>query len=154
MLIFRSIPALGAALFCLFVATSNASANTTPVGLWKTVHEDSQKERSLMRLSLNQGVLTGVIEKILDPDIPADARCQSCTGALHGKPLVGMAVLTGLGQSKSEPEVWEGGHILDPNNGKTFKVKLTLAAGGKELHVRGFVGSPLIGRTQIWVRAK
>lgn len=154
------MPSLKRLLLCFAIGIASIAHATptpqdiSPAGIWKTVHDETHKERSLVRVTLQHGVLTGVIEKILDPQVPADARCQSCTGSLQGKPLVGMAILSGLAQNKSTPEVWEGGQVLDPNNGKTFKVKLTVAAGGNELHVRGFVGSPLIGRTQIWVRAK
>jgi uncharacterized protein (DUF2147 family) len=49
---------------------------------------------------------------------------------------------------------WDGGEILDPNNGKTYKVRLTPTDGGKKLEVRGYVGAPLLGRTQTWIRVE
>jgi uncharacterized protein (DUF2147 family) len=49
-------------------------------------------------------------------------------------------------------DVWEGGNILDPNNGTVYKLKLTPIEGGKKLEVRGFVGMALLGRTQTWIR--
>jgi len=50
--------------------------------------------------------------------------------------------------------MWDGGEILDPNNGKTYKVRLTPADGGKKLDVRGYIGAPLFGRTQTWIRVE
>ena len=50
--------------------------------------------------------------------------------------------------------VWDGGDILDPNNGKTYKVRLTPMDGGKKLEVRGYIGTPLLGRTQTWIRVE
>ncbi|HEX7369674.1 MAG TPA: DUF2147 domain-containing protein, partial [Rhodanobacteraceae bacterium] len=47
---------------------------------------------------------------------------------------------------------WDGGHILDPGKGKTYKVKLSLEDGGQKLDVRGYVGMPMLGRTQTWIR--
>ena len=151
-------PAWAVGLFFLFALVTGpcAQANTPPsvVGLWKTVDDHTHKERSLVRIREDKGIVTGHIEQILDPSIPIDAKCQSCTGVLHGKPLVGLVILSGLAASATDNKVWEGGQVLDPNNGKTFKVRLTLAAQGQELQVRGFVGSPMMGRTQVWVRAK
>jgi uncharacterized protein (DUF2147 family) len=51
-------------------------------------------------------------------------------------------------------DVWEGGNILDPNNGTVYKLRLTPIEGGKKLEVRGYVGTPLLGRTQTWVRVQ
>ncbi|WP_347260996.1 DUF2147 domain-containing protein, partial [Rudaea sp.] len=53
---------------------------------------------------------------------------------------------------KKDGDVWDGGTILDPKNGKTYGCKLTPAADGKTLQVRGFKGFSLLGRTQVWER--
>ena len=50
--------------------------------------------------------------------------------------------------------MWDGGEILDPNNGKTYKVRMTPKDDGKTLAVRGYIGAPLLGRTQTWVRVE
>jgi uncharacterized protein (DUF2147 family) len=50
--------------------------------------------------------------------------------------------------------VFEGGDILDPNNGKVYHVKLTLTDGGNKLDVRGYIGVPILGRTQTWSRVE
>ena len=46
------------------------------------------------------------------------------------------------------------GEILDPNNGKTYRVRLRLVDGGGKLDVRGYIGTPLLGRTQTWIRVE
>ena len=51
-------------------------------------------------------------------------------------------------------EVWEGGTVIDPDNGTVYKLKMTPIDGGKKLEVRGFVGFSLFGRTQTWIRAQ
>ena len=50
--------------------------------------------------------------------------------------------------------VFEGGDILDPNNGKVYRVKLKLVDGGAKLDVRGYIGTPMLGRTQTWIRVE
>jgi uncharacterized protein (DUF2147 family) len=65
---------------------------------------------------------------------------------------VGMNIIKSVRESRKEKMVWEGGEILDPNNGKTYKIKLTLMSEGKVLLVRAFASTPLLGKTQHWVR--
>ena len=57
-------------------------------------------------------------------------------------------------KADGEDNQWDGGHILDPEDGKTYKVRLTPADGGKKLDVRGYIGAPLLGRTQTWIRVE
>jgi uncharacterized protein (DUF2147 family) len=60
-----------------------------------------------------------------------------------------MVIMDGL---KASGDAYDGGHILDPDNGKTYQCKIKLDATGNKLEVRGFIGVSLIGRSQIWVR--
>ena len=53
---------------------------------------------------------------------------------------------------KDEGGVWKGGHILDPNNGKTYRCKMTVSGDGQQMDVRGYIGISLLGRTQTWFR--
>jgi uncharacterized protein (DUF2147 family) len=138
----------------LSLAASLACAQATPVGLWKTIDDETKAEKSLIRISDSAGVLSGKIEKLLNPAIKPDAVCEQCTDERKGQPLVGMAVLRGVRHSASDAALWDGGEILDPNNGKTYKVRLTPVDGGKTLSVRGYIGMPMLGRTQTWIRVE
>jgi uncharacterized protein (DUF2147 family) len=60
-----------------------------------------------------------------------------------------MTVLSGMTKSENG---WEGGQILDPDNGKIYRCKMHLEKDGKELVVRGYIGISLLGRSQTWVR--
>ena len=53
---------------------------------------------------------------------------------------------------KKDGDVWSGGEILDPQNGKTYRCKVWLEDKGKKLNVRGFIGVSVLGRTQVWIR--
>ena len=44
---------------------------------------------------------------------------------------------------------WSGGKILDPKEGEVYRVKIT-TEDGKKMDVRGYIGVPLLGRTQVW----
>ena len=136
----------------LFAAIAHAQA--TPAGVWKTIDDETKKEKSLIRITEAGGVFTGKLEKLLDPATKADAVCDKCADDRKDKPLVGMTLIQGVKQSESDKGRWEGGEILDPNNGKTYKVRLTPQDGGKTLAVRGYIGTPMIGRTQTWIRVE
>ena len=138
-------PALAAAL---------AHAQATPVGLWKTIDDETKKEKSLIRLSESGGVISGKLEKLLDPATKADAVCDKCTDDRKDKPVLGMTLVKGVKQNGTDKALWDGGEILDPNNGKVYKVRLSPKDDGKKLDVRGYIGMPMLGRTQTWIRVE
>ena len=129
-----------------------AAAQATPVGLWKTIDDKTKTEKSLIRITESGGVLTGKIEKLLDPAAKQDAVCDLCTDDLKDKPLIGIPLMRGVKQDENDKEIWGGGTITDVKEGKTYKVRLKPIEGGAKLEVRGYVGVPMLGRTQTWIR--
>src|SRR6185436_2360469 len=75
------------------VLSANVLAQATPVGLWKTIDDETKKEKSLVRISDAGGVLTGRIEKFLDPASKPDAVCDKCTDDRKDKPILGMTIV-------------------------------------------------------------
>ena len=140
---------LGAALLA---ATALAHAQATPAGLWKTIDDGTKKEKSLVRISDDGGVYSGKIEKLLDPTSKPDAVCDKCTDERKDKPVVGMTIIRNAKQTADDKEHWDGGDILDPNNGKVYKLRLKPLEGGKKLEVRGYIG--FLYRNQQWVRVE
>jgi uncharacterized protein (DUF2147 family) len=96
-------------------------------------------------------VLNGRIEKLLRKDAKPDAVCDECTDDRKGKPWSASRSSAAQRRPRAS-EVWEDGKILDPENGKTYALRLTPIDGGKKLEVRGSVFG--IGRTQTWVRVQ
>jgi uncharacterized protein (DUF2147 family) len=138
-----------AASFASFATAASAQENS-PVGVWKTIDDNSGKPRSLVRITENNGELRGKIEKLfLEPGENQNPVCEKCEGNLKDQPIVGMTILTGL---KKDGDEYNGGKVLDPGNGKVYNSKLSLADGGKKLNMRGYIGMPMLGRTQTWIR--
>ncbi len=131
-----------------------AHAQATPAGVWKTVDDNTGKEKSLIRIVDADGVYSGRIEKLLDPATKADAVCDKCTDERRDQPILGMVVLRSVRQDAADKGLWGGGDILDPNNGKVYKVRLKPIDGGAKLEVRGYIGMPMLGRTQTWTRVE
>ena len=134
----------------LFGALFSAQASESPVGLWRTIDDKTGKEKSLVRIVEANGELRASIEKLFrEPHEEPNPNCDKCPGDRKNKPVLGMMIMTGLKKAGSE---FEGGEILDPANGKIYRVKMWTAEGGKKLNVRGFIGVSLLGRTQVWIR--
>lgn len=140
------------ATLMLALLAGTAAAQMTPVGLWKTIDDDSKKEKSLVRIVDNGGVISGRVEKFLDPETKPDSVCDKCTDDRKGKPILGLTILRNLKQGEEDKTVWEGGDILDPNNGKVYRARLKPLDGGKQLQLRGYLG-PFF-RTQTWIRVE
>jgi len=122
----------------------------SPVGLWKTIDDTSGKPTALIRITEQQGELQGKIEKLFrGPNEEQNPKCMQCTDARKDQPIVGMTIVSGLKKTGDE---YTGGEILDPKNGKVYKSKLTVRDGGKKVEVRGFIGMPMFGRSQVWLR--
>lgn len=122
----------------------------SPVGLWKNIDDVSGKPKALIRITEENGVVQGKIEKLFraagEEQNPV---CDKCTDARKNQPIIGMVFMSGL---KKDGHEYNGGEILDPDNGKVYKSKLKVADGGKKLEVRGYIGVPLLGRSQTWLR--
>ena len=143
------------ALLAIFVLTAFASINAaaqeaSPAGLWKNIDDQSGKPKALIRISEHGGELKGKIERLFRaPGEEQNPKCDKCEGELKDQPILGMTIMSGLKQDGAE---YNGGKILDPDNGKFYKSKISLIEGGKKLNVRGYIGVAWLGRTQVWLR--
>jgi uncharacterized protein (DUF2147 family) len=138
--------------FSLCALSASAAAQSSPVGLWKTVDDVTGREKSQIRIVETQGVLSGTIEKLVDPDIKPGLTCELCTDARKNQPVLGMTIIRNVTHSTKEPATWDGGDILDPKNGNVYRVRMTPTESGKKLEVRGYIGAPVFGRSQTWQR--
>jgi uncharacterized protein (DUF2147 family) len=139
-------------LFVFVWSFSAAWAADSPVGKWKTIDDETNKEKSVVEVYEAGGKLYGKIVQLLqEKDGGVGKLCDKCTGSDQNMPLIGMVFLKDL---KKDDDAYTGGTIMDPNNGKTYKCKMELVEGGEKLKVRGFIGFSLLGRTQVWQRVK
>jgi uncharacterized protein (DUF2147 family) len=129
----------------LFVASPEVEAYNSPVGVWKTIDDDSGEAKSQVKIYESNGKLRGKIVKLYNNP---DAVCGECEGEDHNAPILGMTIMWGLEEDDGE---WEGGKIFDPKKGKTYNCKIWLEDDG-DLKVRGFAGP--FYRTQTWHRVE
>lgn len=66
---------------------------------------------------------------------------------LRSRTILNMVILSDLSYDDGE---WTGGELYDPKSGKTYKSKVKLK--GSNLEIRGYVGSPMFGKSTTWTR--
>lgn len=126
------------------------AGESTPVGLWKSVDDETGKAKALIRIAEAGGELRGTIERLFnEKNENPNPVCAECSGPQKGQPIVGLTIISGM---KKDGEKYAGGQILDPGNGKTYRSTMEITDSGKKLKVRGYIGVPMLGRTQIWIR--
>ncbi|WP_219210807.1 DUF2147 domain-containing protein [Variovorax boronicumulans] len=128
---------------------ASAMAQSSPVGLWRNVDDKTGEAKAEIRIGETNGALLGRIEKSLKKDGKPDAVCEECSDDRKGQPMAGLEIIRG-GKKAEGKDVWEGGKILDPENGKEYRASFTPIEGGKKLEVRGYLGP--FWRTQTWNR--
>jgi uncharacterized protein (DUF2147 family) len=147
------LPTLYLKAFCLLIILAHQTCGAQDLssinGIWKTFDDETNQAAALVEISNKVGVYSGTIKQLIDPNSPVT--CDKCTDTRKGKPLLGMQILSDL---KWTDGMYSGGYILDPDNGELYRVQAKLIDQGSKLNVRAFIGIPLIGRTQTWIREK
>lgn len=135
-------------LLIVFAFTFVAQAQSV-IGKWKTIDDETGKEKSIVEIYEKNGKVYGKIVELLE-EKNKNAVCSACSGSNKNKPYLGLVIITDL---KKDDNEWSGGKILDPKTGKEYKCYIALEDANK-LKVRGYVGVSLMGRTQYWHRVK
>ena len=129
----KMIPAL------LLLGGSAAFAQQTVAGVWRSIDDKTGEAKAEIRIVETAAGPSGRIEKLLKKDAKPDSVCDKCEDDRKDRPIVGL-------------EIIRGSKILDPENGREYRLKLTPLEDGRKLEVRGFVGP--FYRNQVWVRAQ
>jgi uncharacterized protein (DUF2147 family) len=146
----RRAGAVALACAAALVSSGAWADDGSPTGLWKNIDDATGKPRALIRITESGGALQGKIEKVFPgPGESQNPTCGKCEGTNKDAPVVGLVILSGL---KKDGDEYAGGQILDPDNGKVYRSKVHLIEGGQKLSVRGYIGVPMLGRSQTWVR--
>ncbi len=131
------------------MAVTSAFAQVSPVGLWRNIDDKTGEAKAELRIVEDAGVISGKIVRRLSKDAKPGATCTECKDDRKEQPIDGLEIIRGAKKAEGK-DVWEDGKILDPENGREYRLRLTPIEGGKRLEVRGSIGP--FGRTQTWVR--
>lgn len=119
------------------------------VGKWLVSSGDAQ-----IQISTSGGKFSGKIVWLKNPNDSAGKPKideKNPDKALAIRPILGLGMLKGF--TYADEGVWEGGTIYDPKTGKSYSCKITMISQN-QIHVRGFVGISLLGRTETWSRLR
>lgn len=144
---------LTAAITILAISAVELLAQSmSPAGLWQANDSKTGKPKALIRITEDNGKLTGKTEKLFKgPGEDPNPKCDKCEGDKKNQPIIGMVMLWDL---KKDGNEYSGGRILDPDDGKTYKAKIEIVDGGKKLKMRGYMGFAMIGKTEYWTRVE
>jgi uncharacterized protein (DUF2147 family) len=145
--LFRSV----VLVFLVAILATPLRAQAGPIGFWRTVSDVDGKPTAVIEISKSGGYLVGTVRELLVSVDSADRFCRQCTGSRKGQPILGMQILWGM---RPDGDEWNGGAILDPDNGRIYKANMRLIDDGKKLIVRGFIGFSFLGRSQTWTRVE
>jgi uncharacterized protein (DUF2147 family) len=143
------------ARFCLaaFFLTATfpfvqAQSPTSIVGTWFNAEKDGK-----IQIYQQAGKFFGKLIWLKNATRDGKPRLDdnNTDAAQRTRPLLGLVLLHDFEHDGGK--VWSGGKIYDPKNGKTYSCKMTLAEPNR-LDVRGYIGTPLLGRTTTWTRAE
>lgn len=138
-------------ILLIFFMLNGFAASPSPVGDWQTVDDVTKQPRGIIRIKEKDGMLAGYIIKIdYRPGEGPEDVCKKCTDFRKNQKILGMNVLWHM--VALADNTWGNGNILDPENGKVYQCKMKLSDDANTLQVRGYIGIPLLGRTQIWTR--
>lgn len=140
-------------LILLFLLTSTAwvfaQGKDALVGRWLTASGDAQ-----VQIYPAGGKYSGKIIWLKNPKDSSgkpETDDKNPNGALAKRPLMGLEMLKDF--VYVDDGIWEGGTIYDPKTGKSYSCKISMV-NQNQLHVRGFVGISLLGRTETWSRIR
>ena len=138
-----------AAALALLLVAMPALAQT-PVGTWRTIDEETNQPKSIVRVFDRGGRLHGEIVRLL----PEGRMCVDCAPRYNGQNLRGTEILSGFRRNGTS-STWEGGRITDPKSGRTYRARMQVQSDGR-LKVWGYVGidTALTRRVQYWVRER
>ena len=118
------------------------------VGIWKP-----SNGRSMVKVEKIGNKYYGRVVWLQEPnDEQGNARTDinNPDESLRSTPIKGYRILKDFTYHDDE-KLWVDGTIYDPNNGSTYNCKIELK-DKNTIEVRGYVGSPVFGRTDIWTR--
>jgi uncharacterized protein (DUF2147 family) len=134
-------------------ATAPSITNPDAVnGIYRSVDDKTGFSRGLTEVTLRDGVLHGTIIKTIPrPNYTPKKICTGCPAPFTNQPIMGLDVFVNMKLVAGKNDEYKG-KILDPVSGNLYSGHIKLSRDARKLKLRGYVGLPIMGRTQWWVR--
>ncbi|WP_224965501.1 DUF2147 domain-containing protein [Acinetobacter guillouiae] len=66
--------------------------------------------------------------------------------------MIGLKILYNFSENPKNPNEFINGEVVDPANGNIYKGKIKINSTGRKMTLRGYIGSSVFGRSQIWIK--
>jgi uncharacterized protein (DUF2147 family) len=136
-------------LLVLLLAAGAARADAEPRGLWLTASGNLE-----VRIAPCGAALCGKVARVIanhSMSRPGEAMAEGAQPAQEGMDILSDFLPSARETAADGASVvteWRG-RIFNRENGKTYNALMSVGKGG-ELRLRGYVGLPLFGKTQVW----
>jgi len=143
--------AIAPAILILALASASAPAATelTAAGFWQKADNEGHVGGWFYFTETNGRYDGRLVKMFSRPGEKAFERCTRCPGAQKDAPMLGLTIVKGM---RRDGLKYEDGTILDPRDGSIYHAQMELSPDGQKLSVRGYIGLPLLGQTQVWTR--
>ncbi len=133
----------------LFTAATAAVYNYTSDSITGDWYSD--KKESVIRIEKRDGKYYGKLVWLQEPNVNGQPKKDDHNPdeKLRSQTILGLTIIRDL--EYDEDNEWEDGAIYDPRSGKTYSCEATLE-DMNTLHLRGYLGISLIGKTTVWTR--
>lgn len=150
----RHLPLAVLALAALLPAraTSQAPApgkGSALLGEWWTEGNEGRIQFTRARDGTFRGTSTCCRPKRPSADNPTED-IHNPNPKLRGRATIGIVIIWDLRYDDGE---YSGGYVYNPRDGKTYRLQAEFI-DRDTLRIRGYLGIPLLGQSQIWKRAR
>lgn len=136
------------------------AADDPIIGDWQTFDDKTQAKRTIIRMYHNKKNNTyygKIIKRFKNiPGMTQSDTCVDCPKPFTNKPITGMVVLWNLKKDTKKTRsstYYTGGHAIDPESGKMYRIKARVSKSGKVLVGTGYIdGLSMLSRKQRWIK--
>jgi uncharacterized protein (DUF2147 family) len=154
----KVFPAIALALALVWATSVRAAESTTPAspaveptaaGLWEEMDPHTHIGAWFFIFEQDNVYYGAMVKMFVPAGQNPNPICTACTGDQKNHPSLGLVMIKGM---QRNGRLYDKGTILDPRDGSVYNANMEVTQDGQKLKLRGYVGIPLFGQTQVWKR--